>query len=70
MSEQQELNTSKMSVEHKPSETAMGAAMLRALAALDEREEIRGPAYLAEIFLTEDRIIMIYISSFNLSLFT
>ncbi len=44
-----------MSVEHKPSETAMGAATLRALAALDERKEIRGPDYLAEIFLTEDR---------------
>ncbi len=55
MSEQQELDTSKMSVEHKPSETAMGAATLRALAALDERIEIRGPDYLAEIFLTEDR---------------
>ena len=55
MSEQQELDTSKMSVEHKPSETAMGAATLRALAALDAREEIRGPDYLAEIFLTEDR---------------
>jgi len=33
----------------------MGAATLRALAALDERKEIRGPDYLAEIFLTEDR---------------
>ena len=70
MSGQQESDRNKMSVEYKPSETAMGAATLRALAALDEREEIRGPDYLAEIFLTEDRIIMIYISSFNLSLFT
>ena len=48
-------DSSKMSVEHKPSETAMGAATLRALAALDEREEIRGTDYLAEIFLTDDR---------------
>lgn len=55
MSEQQKLDASKMSVEHKPSETAMGAATLRALAALDEREDIRGPDYLAELFLTEDR---------------
>ena len=55
MPDQQKLDTSKMSVEHKPSETAMGAATLRALAALDERKEIRGPDYLAEIFLTEDR---------------
>ena len=30
-------------------------SLLAALAALDEREEIRGPDYLAEIFLTEDR---------------
>jgi methyltransferase (TIGR00027 family) len=33
----------------------MATAMLRALAAHDEREEIRGPDHLAEIFLTEDR---------------
>jgi methyltransferase (TIGR00027 family) len=55
MTDHQKLDTSKMSVEHKPSETAMGAATLRALAALDQREEIRGPDYLAQIFLTEDR---------------
>ncbi len=33
----------------------MATATLRALAAHDEREEIRGSDYLAEIFLTEDR---------------
>jgi len=55
MSDQHKLDKSKMSVELKPSETAMGAATLRALAALDEREEIRGPDYLAELFLTEER---------------
>ncbi len=33
----------------------MGAATLRSLATYDEREEIRGPDYLAEIFLAEDR---------------
>jgi len=55
MSGQQKFDTSKMSVEHKPSETALGAAMLRALAALDEREDIKGPDYLAELFLTEER---------------
>jgi hypothetical protein len=44
-----------MSVEHRPSETAIGAAAMRFLAATDEREEIKGPDYLAEIFLTEDR---------------
>jgi methyltransferase (TIGR00027 family) len=45
----------KTSVEQQPSETAMSAAFLRALAALDEREEIRGHDYLAEAFLSEDR---------------
>jgi methyltransferase (TIGR00027 family) len=33
----------------------MATATMRALAAYDEREEIRGPDYLAEIFLTQDR---------------
>jgi methyltransferase (TIGR00027 family) len=42
------------SVEQQPSETAMAVATLRALAASDEREEIRGADYLAEIFLTEE----------------
>jgi methyltransferase (TIGR00027 family) len=44
-----------MPIEHQPSETAMATATMRALAAHDEREEIRGPDYLAEMFLTEDR---------------
>jgi methyltransferase (TIGR00027 family) len=43
------------SFEDQPSEIARGAALLRALAAVDEREEIKGPDYLAEIFLAEDR---------------
>jgi methyltransferase (TIGR00027 family) len=47
-------NTDKMSVEHRPSETALGAATLRALAAKDERGEIKGPDYLAELFLPEE----------------
>jgi methyltransferase (TIGR00027 family) len=55
MSKSPETETSKRSVEHQPSETAMATATLRALAAHDEREEIRGPDYLAEVFLTEDR---------------
>ncbi len=50
----QEEKVSKRSVENQPSETAMGAATLRALATLEEREEIRGQDYLAEIFLTEE----------------
>lgn len=33
----------------------MATAMMRALAAHDERDEIRGADYLAELFLTEDR---------------
>jgi len=36
-------------------EIARGAALVRALAAVDEREEIRGGDCLAEIFLAEDR---------------
>ena len=45
----------KGAVESQPSESAMTVAFCRALAALDEREELRGLDYLAEIFLTEDR---------------
>jgi methyltransferase (TIGR00027 family) len=45
-------NRNKMSVEYRPSKTAMGAATLRALAVMDER--IKGPDYLAELFLTEE----------------
>jgi len=41
-------------VENKPSETAMGVTYCRALAAKDERDEIRGTDDLAELFLTED----------------
>jgi len=41
-------------VDRRPSETARTAAFCRALAAADEREEIRGPDTLAEIFLDED----------------
>jgi len=55
MSESPETETSRRSVEHQPSETAMATATLRALAAHDEREEIRGADTLAELFLTEDR---------------
>ena len=55
MSKRPELDTGRMSVEYRPSETAMGAAAMRFLAATDEREEIKGPDYLAEIFLTKDR---------------
>lgn len=43
----------KRSVEKQPSETAMGVAAARAYAAVDEREEIRGSDYLAEIFLAK-----------------
>lgn len=43
------------SFEDQPSEIARGAALLRALAAVDEREEIRGADYLAELFLADNR---------------
>ncbi len=36
-------------------EIARGAALVRALAAVDERDEIRGGDYLAELFLADDR---------------
>jgi methyltransferase (TIGR00027 family) len=49
------LDVKKSSVESQPSETAIFVAFCRALAVNDEREELRGPDYLAEIFLTEDR---------------
>jgi len=55
MSEHMEADTNKRSVEYQPSETAMATAFLRALASNDEREEVKGPDYLAEVFLTEDR---------------
>lgn len=44
----------KQSVENRPSQSAMTVAFCRALAATAERAELRGPDYLAEIFLTED----------------
>lgn len=43
------------SVQDVPSETAMATATMRALAAHDERDEIRGADHLAELFLSEDR---------------
>ena len=55
MSEHMEADTNKRSVEYQPSETAMATAFMRALASHDEREEVKGPDYLAEVFLTEDR---------------
>ena len=45
----------KGAVENQPSESALTVAFCRALAALEEQPERRGPDYLAEIFLTEDR---------------
>lgn len=45
----------KSSVEQEPSQTARGVTYLRALAAIDEREEIRGNDFMAELFLPDDR---------------
>ncbi len=55
MSQSIEPDGTRKSVENQASETAMATAMMRALAARDERDEIRGEDYLAELFLTEDR---------------
>lgn len=41
-------------VEEEPSSTAMAVTIYRALAALDEREEIRGNDHMAEIFLPDN----------------
>ena len=49
------VDANKQSVEQQPSQTAMGVATARAVGAIDEREEIRGHDYLAQIFLPEDR---------------
>jgi methyltransferase (TIGR00027 family) len=49
-----EVNASEKTVEQKPSDTARATANFRFLATLDEREEIRGRDYLAEIFLPEE----------------
>jgi methyltransferase (TIGR00027 family) len=55
MSESDGARANTRSVQGMPSETAMATATMRALAAHDERDEIRGADYLAEVFLTEDR---------------
>lgn len=47
-------NTDAQSVEQQPSQTAIGVALARAMAAIEKREEIRGHDYLAEIFLPEN----------------
>ena len=42
------------SLENQPSASALNVARCRAVAAHDPREEIRGPDYLAELFLGEE----------------
>ena len=44
----------KISVDERPSESALTVAFCRALATYEEREEIRGPDDLAELFLAEE----------------
>jgi methyltransferase (TIGR00027 family) len=48
-------STSAAGISHVPSETALATATMRALAAHDPREEIRGADTLAELFLTEEQ---------------
>ncbi len=55
MSEPTGIEDQGRSVQVSPSGTAMGAATLRALAVHEERDEVRGPDHLAEVFLAEDR---------------
>ena len=49
-------DTEKRTIESHPSESAMTTAFCRALAYKDEREEIKGPDNLAEIFLNDEAI--------------
>jgi methyltransferase (TIGR00027 family) len=55
MSMQGKPDKGRMSVETGPSETAMGAAILRFLATMDREKETSGPDTLAEIFIPEGR---------------
>ena len=45
----------KRTVDEHPSETALNVAMCRALAALDERQAIRGADHLAHLFIPEEK---------------
>ena len=47
------------SVEKKPSGTAVETAFLRALAAIDNRVEIKGSDVLAELFLSEEYKVLL-----------
>ena len=49
-----EVTAAEKTVEQKPSDTARGVTSLRFLATLEEREEIRGRDYLAEVFVPEE----------------
>jgi methyltransferase (TIGR00027 family) len=55
MPEHMEAAANSMLGKYRPSETAMATAFMRALASHDEREEVKGADYLAEVFLTEDQ---------------
>jgi predicted enzyme related to lactoylglutathione lyase len=46
-------NVKESAVENQPSETALNVAICRALAALEERDEIKGPDFMAELFVPE-----------------
>ncbi|NPU84453.1 MAG: SAM-dependent methyltransferase [Syntrophaceae bacterium] len=59
MSRHAEPNQIVKTVDHEPSETAMGAAFLRAMSAVDRRIGIRGPDSLAKLFLPESRRIIL-----------
>jgi methyltransferase (TIGR00027 family) len=48
-----EADTNKHLIKYRASETATATAFIRALASHDEREEVKGPDYLAKIFLTK-----------------
>jgi len=55
MADEPQSRMNNQSIENNPSETAVSTASLRAMVAQDERLEIKGPDYLAEIFVPDDR---------------
>ena len=50
----EQLHEEERTVEKKPSETALSVAFCRAAAVKEKRAEIKGPDYLAELFISDD----------------
>ncbi len=48
-------SSEKRSIDERPSETALNVALCRALAAAENRQDIRGPDHLAQLFIPEEK---------------